>query len=58
MPATVAITALVVIVRLAIGGEADHTFASVLAVGVTPAAVLLPVAGSCSSRRSGPSAPA
>jgi ABC-2 type transport system permease protein len=43
--ATVAITALVVIVRLAIGGEADHTFASVLAVGLTPAAVLLPVAG-------------
>ncbi|MEA2357116.1 MAG: type transport system permease protein [Solirubrobacteraceae bacterium] len=43
--ATVAITALVVIVRLAVGDAADHTFASVLAVGVKPAAVLLPVAG-------------
>jgi hypothetical protein len=43
--ATVAITALVVIVRLAVGDATDHTFASVLAVGVKPAAVLLPVAG-------------
>jgi hypothetical protein len=43
--ATVAITALVVIVRLAVGDAADHTFASVLTVGLKPAAVLLPVAG-------------
>jgi hypothetical protein len=43
--ATVAITALVVIVRLAVGGAADHTFAAVLDIGVKPAAVLLPVAG-------------
>jgi ABC-type transport system involved in multi-copper enzyme maturation permease subunit len=43
--ATVAITALVVIVRLAVGDAADHTFASVLDAGVLPAAVLLPVAG-------------
>ena len=43
--ATVALTALVVIVRLAVGDAADHTFASVLTVGALPAAVLLPVAG-------------
>ena len=43
--ATVALTALVVIVRLAVGDAADHTFASVLTVGAMPAAVLLPVAG-------------
>jgi ABC-2 type transport system permease protein len=43
--ATVALTALVVIVRLAVGDAADHSFAAVLTVGVKPAAVLLPVAG-------------
>ena len=43
--ATVAITVLVVIVRTAMGDAADHTFASVLAVGIKPAAVLLPIAG-------------
>jgi ABC-2 type transport system permease protein len=43
--ATVAITALVVIVRLVVGDAADHTFAAVLDVGVKPAAVLLPIAG-------------
>jgi hypothetical protein len=43
--ATVALTALVVILRLAVGDAADHTFASVLDVGLKPAAVLLPVAG-------------
>jgi ABC-2 type transport system permease protein len=43
--ATVAITALVVIVRLVGGDAADHTFAAVLDVAVKPAAVLLPVAG-------------
>jgi ABC-2 type transport system permease protein len=43
--ATVAITALVVIVRLAAGDAADHSFASVLDVGLKPAAVLLPIAG-------------
>ena len=43
--ATVAITALVVIVRLAVGDAADQTFAAVLDVGLKPAAVLLPIAG-------------
>jgi ABC-2 type transport system permease protein len=43
--ATVAITALVVIVRSVVGDAADHTFASVLDVGVKPAAFLLPVVG-------------
>ena len=43
--ATVAITVLVVIVRSAVGDAADHTFASVLSVGLQPAAVLLPVVG-------------
>src|SRR3954468_8412581 len=43
--ATVAITALVVVVRLAAGDAADHTFAAVLNVAVKPAAVLLPIAG-------------
>jgi ABC-2 type transport system permease protein len=43
--ATVALTALVVIVRLAVGDAADHSFAAVLTVGIKPAAVLLPIAG-------------
>jgi ABC-2 type transport system permease protein len=43
--ATVALTALVVIVRSFVGDGADHTFAAVLEVGVKPAAVLLPIAG-------------
>ncbi len=43
--ATVAITVVAVIVRLAVGDATDHTFASVLDVGVKPASVLLPVAG-------------
>jgi hypothetical protein len=43
--ATVALTVVVVIVRAVVGGAADHSFASVLDVGVKPAAVLLPVAG-------------
>jgi hypothetical protein len=43
--ATVALTALVVIVRCVTGEAADHTFAAVLDVGIKPAAVLLPVAG-------------
>jgi ABC-2 type transport system permease protein len=43
--ATVAITALVVIVRLVAGDATDHTFAAVIDVGVKPAAVLLPIAG-------------
>jgi ABC-2 type transport system permease protein len=43
--ATVALTALVVIARLASGDAADHTFAAVLGDGLLPAAVLLPVAG-------------
>jgi hypothetical protein len=43
--ATVAITVIAVIVRSVVGDAADHTFASVLNVGVKPAAVLLPVVG-------------
>jgi ABC-2 type transport system permease protein len=43
--ATVALTALVVIVRSAVGDAADHTFAAVLDVAIKPAAVLLPIAG-------------
>lgn len=43
--ATVVLTALVVIVRVAIGDVPDHTFASILDVAVQPAAVLLPVVG-------------
>jgi ABC-2 type transport system permease protein len=43
--AMVAITAIVVAVRSVVGDAADHSFASVLSVGLQPAAVLLPVAG-------------
>jgi len=43
--ATLAITVVAVIVRLVVGDDADHTFTSVLEVGLKPAAVLLPVAG-------------
>jgi ABC-2 type transport system permease protein len=43
--AAVAITVVAVIVRSVVGDAADHTFASVLNVGVKPAAFLLPVAG-------------
>ena len=43
--ATVALTAVLVIVALTVGDAADHTFAAVLAVAIFPAAVLLPVAG-------------
>jgi ABC-2 type transport system permease protein len=43
--ATVALTVLAVVVRSVAGDAADHTFASVLDVGVKPAAVLLPIAG-------------
>jgi ABC-2 type transport system permease protein len=43
--ATVAITVIAVLVRSVVGDAADHTFASVLDVGVFPAAVLLPIAG-------------
>src|SRR3954471_9448551 len=43
--ATVAITVLAVIVRCVVGDAADHTFAAILHVAITPAAVLLPVAG-------------
>jgi hypothetical protein len=43
--ATVAITVVAVAVRSVVGDAADHTFASVLEVGLKPAAVLLPVAG-------------
>jgi ABC-2 type transport system permease protein len=43
--ATVALTAVVVLVRSVVGDAADHTFAAVLDVGVKPAAVVLPIAG-------------
>jgi tetrahydromethanopterin S-methyltransferase subunit B len=43
--ATVALTALIVVVRLTTGGADDHTFASVLEVATKPAAVVLPIAG-------------
>ena len=43
--ATIAITVFAVIARSTTGEAADHTFASVLSVGLLPAAVLLPVAG-------------
>jgi ABC-type transport system involved in multi-copper enzyme maturation permease subunit len=43
--ATVAITVVVVVIRSTIGQAGDHTFASVLDVGLQPAAVLLPIAG-------------
>jgi ABC-2 type transport system permease protein len=43
--AAVAITVAVVIVRAVTGDAADHTFASVLSIGLQPAAVLLPVVG-------------
>jgi ABC-2 type transport system permease protein len=43
--AMVAITVVVVAVRNVVGDGADHTFASVLDVGLQPAAVLLPVVG-------------
>jgi hypothetical protein len=43
--ATVAVTVLAVAVRSVVGDAADHTFASVLQVGVFPAAVVLPTVG-------------
>ena len=43
--AMVALTVVVVVVRLLVGDAADHTFQPVLDVGLQPAAVLLPVVG-------------
>src|SRR4051812_14371535 len=43
--AMVALTVVVVVVRLLDGDAADHTFQSVLDAGLQPAAVLLPVLG-------------
>jgi ABC-2 type transport system permease protein len=43
--ATVALTVVVVVVRLLVGDAADHTFQSVLDAGLQPAAVLLPILG-------------
>src|SRR5205823_4249099 len=43
--AMVALTVVVVVVRLLVGDAAHHTFQSVLDVGLQPAAVLLPVLG-------------
>jgi ABC-type transport system involved in multi-copper enzyme maturation permease subunit len=43
--AMVALTVVVVVVRLAVGDAADHTFQHVLDAGLQPAAVLLPVLG-------------
>ena len=41
----VALTVVVVVVRLLVGDAADHTFRSVVDAGLQPAAVLLPVLG-------------
>ena len=43
--AMVALTVVVVVVRLLVGDAADHTFRSVLDAGLQPAAILLPVLG-------------
>src|SRR4051794_39831563 len=43
--AMVALTVVVVVVRVLVGDAADHTFQSVLDVGLQPSAVLLPVLG-------------
>jgi ABC-2 type transport system permease protein len=43
--AMVALTVVVVVVRLLVGDAEDHTFRSVLNAGLQPAAVLLPVLG-------------
>ena len=43
--AMVALTVVVVVVRLLVGDATDHTFQSVLDAGLQPAAVLLPVLG-------------
>lgn len=43
--ATVTITIVAVTVRAVVGDAADHTFASVLEVGMQPAAVVLPILG-------------
>ena len=43
--AMVALTVVVVIVRLLVGDAAHHTFQSVLDAGLQPAAILLPVLG-------------
>jgi ABC-2 type transport system permease protein len=43
--ATVGLTVIAVIIRLAVGNPQDHTFRSVLEVGLQPAAVLLAVVG-------------
>lgn len=43
--AMVALTVVVVVVRLIVGDRAHHTFQSVLDVGLQPSAVLLPVLG-------------
>ena len=43
--AMVALTVVVVIIRLLVGDAADHTFQHVLDAGLQPAAVLLPVLG-------------
>ena len=43
--AMVALTVVVVIVRLLVGDAADHTFQPVLDAGLQPAAILLPVLG-------------
>ncbi len=43
--AMVALTVVVVVARVVTGDAADHTFASVLGLGLQPAAVLLPIVG-------------
>ena len=57
--AIVALTAFVVLVRLIAGNATDHTFASILTVGLQPAGPsCCRSPASCSSHPSGPSAPA
>src|SRR4051794_11511917 len=43
--AMVALTVVVVVARLLVGGPADHTFQKVLDAGLQPSAIILPVLG-------------
>ena len=55
--AMVALTVVVVVVRLLVGDAADHTFQSVLDVGLQRRPSCCRSSASCSSPPSGPSAP-
>jgi ABC-2 type transport system permease protein len=54
--AVVLLTVAVVAVDCLFGHAHDQTLREMLAIAVAPASVLLPIVGSCSSRRSGRSA--